>query len=95
MAKAHLCLCFIILLHFFSDWCVAKPATKNEKLLQIINYACSKVDCKIISEGGACYSPNDLFNLASVAMNLYYQAQGRHFSNCDFEGSGIITITDP
>ncbi|KAL0715737.1 hypothetical protein Bca4012_065059 [Brassica carinata] len=48
-----------------------------------------------ISKGGACYSPEDLLLHASVAMNFYYQAEGRHFWNCNFEGSGIIAITDP
>ncbi|ESQ30843.1 hypothetical protein EUTSA_v10011991mg [Eutrema salsugineum] len=98
MANAHLCLFFIIFLYLFFGhgyWCVAKPATKNKKLLEIIKFACSEVDCKIISKGGPCYSPNDLLNHASVAMNLYYQAQGRHYWNCYFGGSGIIAITDP
>ncbi|KAJ0259263.1 X8 domain-containing protein [Hirschfeldia incana] len=46
-------------------------------------------------EGGSCYDPNTPLNHASVAMNLYYQAQGRHYWNCNFEGSGLITVTDP
>nr|VDD03084.1 unnamed protein product [Brassica rapa] len=77
------------------EWCVAKPATKKEKLQQIIDFACSKVNCAAISNGGACYSPEDLLLHASVAMNNYYQAEGRHFWNCNFAGSGIIAITDP
>lgn len=74
---------------------MAKPATKKEKLQQIIDFARSKVNCADISNGGACYSPEDLLLHASVAMNNYYQAEGRHFWNCNFEGSGIIAITDP
>ncbi|CAE6047670.1 unnamed protein product [Arabidopsis lyrata] len=77
------------------DWCVAKPSTANERLQENINFACSKIDCQIILEGGACYLPDNLISRASVAMNLYYQAQGRHFWNCNFEGSGLIGITDP
>ncbi|CAH8358938.1 unnamed protein product [Eruca vesicaria subsp. sativa] len=46
-------------------------------------------------EGGSCYDPNTPLNHASNAMNLYYQAQGRHQQDCYFEGSGLITITDP
>ncbi|WZZ08061.1 hypothetical protein YC2023_093982 [Brassica napus] len=109
MAKAHICLYFVILLYLYSEgtftrvnaeghhgeWCVAKPATKKEKLQQIIDFACSKVNCAAISNGGACYSPEDLLLHASVAMNNYYQAEGRHFWNCNFAGSGIIAITDP
>lgn len=77
------------------DWCVAKPGTSTEQLLNNLNYACSKIDCRIVSNGGSCYSPYNLYNLASVAMNLYYQAEGRHFWNCNFDGSGLIGITDP
>jgi hypothetical protein len=32
---------------------------------------------------------------ASVAMNAYYQARGRNSWNCFFNGTGLITITDP
>ena len=45
--------------------------------------------------GGSCYDPNTPVNHASVAMNLYYQAQGRHQRDCYFEGSGLITVIDP
>ncbi|ESQ38992.1 hypothetical protein EUTSA_v10001721mg [Eutrema salsugineum] len=108
MPKAHIYLCFIIFLHLSSeenlmrvsaqsqgDWCVANPTTDNAKLLQNIDFACSKIDCQIIMEGGPCFNPNTPLNHASVAMNLYYQAQGRHFWNCQFEGSGLITVIDP
>lgn len=86
-------MCF--LLQIQGEWCVAKPTTDNEKLLKNINFACSKVDCSIILEGGSCYLPDNPLNHASVAMNLYFQAQGRHHWNCDFEGSGLITVIDP
>ncbi|CAN8286607.1 unnamed protein product [Cochlearia groenlandica] len=109
MTKPQICLCFIILLYILSeesfmkvnaeqsqgDWCVANSRTDDDKLLRNINFACEKIDCGIIKEGGACYSPNTPLNHASVSMNLYYQAQGRHFWNCDFEGTGLITIVDP
>ncbi|KAF8066465.1 hypothetical protein N665_1155s0017 [Sinapis alba] len=89
MAKAHTCLYFVIFLYIYfviflylysgnvhhGEWCVAKPATKNKKLKEIIDFACSKVDCAAISNGGA--------------------SEGRHSWNCNFEGSGIIAITDP
>ncbi|MBA0752768.1 hypothetical protein Gogos_001572, partial [Gossypium gossypioides] len=28
-------------------------------------------------------------------MNAYYQANGRHDFNCDFNRTGVITSTDP
>ncbi|CAH2034174.1 unnamed protein product [Thlaspi arvense] len=77
------------------DWCVANPATDDEKLVKNIDFACSKIDCQIIMPGGSCFVPDNPHNHASVAMNLYYQAQGRHRWNCDFEGSGLVTVIDP
>ncbi|CAN1150333.1 hypothetical protein LINPERHAP2_LOCUS17503 [Linum perenne] len=28
-------------------------------------------------------------------MNLHYQVSGRHDFDCDFEGSGVVSLTDP
>ncbi|KAG2309588.1 hypothetical protein Bca4012_081474 [Brassica carinata] len=107
MPKVHISLCFIIFLYLSSenfmrvdsqsqgDWCIANPVTDNDRLLKNIDFACSIIDCRIIMEGGSCYDPNTPLNHASVAMNLYYQAQGRHYWNCNFEGSGLITVIDP
>ncbi|CAN6836207.1 unnamed protein product [Brassica oleracea] len=107
MPKAHISLCFVIFLclslqNFMrvnsqsqGSWCIANALTDNETLLKNINFACSQIDCGIILEGGSCYDPNTPLNHASVAMNLYYQAQGRHYWNCQFDGSGLITVIDP
>ncbi|XP_028100478.1 glucan endo-1,3-beta-glucosidase-like [Camellia sinensis] len=101
-------LCFSLLLFLHSGgilklaygqaegaWCVAKPSSSNEVLQENINYACGSVDCKTIVTGGSCFSPETLVNHASVAMNLYFQKEGRHFWNCNFKNSGVITVTDP
>ncbi|KAJ0259264.1 putative beta-1,3-glucanase [Hirschfeldia incana] len=79
------------------DWCIANAITDNDRLLNNIDFACSRVNCGIISQGGSCYDPNTPLYHASVAMNLYYQAQGRNQTqrDCSFEGTGLITITDP
>ncbi|XP_062012801.1 uncharacterized protein LOC133729313 isoform X2 [Rosa rugosa] len=53
------------------------------------------MDCKAIQEGDPCSKPNDLLLYASFAMNAYYQARGRHYWNCDFGNSGLISLTDP
>lgn len=76
-------------------WCVAKPSSDQAALLDNINYACSHVDCRVLSSGCPCYSPGNLINHASVAMNLYYQANGRNYWNCNFKNSGLIVITNP
>ncbi|RID67581.1 hypothetical protein BRARA_D02656 [Brassica rapa] len=107
MPKAHISICLIISLYFSSEnftrvnsqsqghWCIANHVMDNERLQKNIDFACSKIDCRIIMEGGSCYDPNTPLNHASVAMNLYYQAQGRHQRDCYFEGSGLITVIDP
>jgi hypothetical protein len=76
-------------------WCVAKPSSDQATLLANINFACSQVDCRILQRGCPCYSPDNLINHASVAMNLYYQSKGRNHWNCDFRGSALIAVTDP
>ncbi|XP_052178693.1 glucan endo-1,3-beta-glucosidase isoform X2 [Diospyros lotus] len=77
------------------SWCVAKPSSDEKTLVENINYACSQVDCRVLQKGCPCFSPDNLFNHASIAMNLYYQCKGRNKWNCDFKNSGLITITDP
>nr|XP_011460168.1 PREDICTED: glucan endo-1,3-beta-glucosidase 7-like isoform X2 [Fragaria vesca subsp. vesca] len=79
-------------------WCIAKPSTSKEALQNNLEYACSNInamDCTAIQEGGPCSEPNDLLLYASFAMNAYYQAKGRHYWNCDFSNSGLISLTDP
>lgn len=76
-------------------WCVAKPSSDQATLMANINYACSQVDCQILRKGCPCAYPDNLMNHASIAMNLYYQANGRNWWNCDFRKSGLIVVTDP
>ncbi|XP_021773632.1 glucan endo-1,3-beta-glucosidase-like [Chenopodium quinoa] len=76
-------------------WCVAKPSSDDATLLANINYACSQVDCSVLHQGCPCFSPDNLINHASIAMNLYYRAKGCQQLNCDFRGSGLIVITNP
>ncbi|KAL1191206.1 Glucan endo-1,3-beta-glucosidase [Cardamine amara subsp. amara] len=107
MDKAQICLSFVIFLYISSEgsfmrvnasqgqWCVARPGTEKEKLEQLIQIFCRVVDCKIISEGGECYTPDNLINMASVAMNLYYQAKGRMPLTCQIGAAGYIAVTDP
>ncbi|XP_071728920.1 major pollen allergen Ole e 10-like [Rutidosis leptorrhynchoides] len=76
-------------------WCTAKPSASNEELQKNIDFVCGTVNCDKIKPGGSCANPDQLFNRASVAMNLYYQQKGRNSWNCDFNKSGLITVTDP
>ncbi|MQL73738.1 hypothetical protein Taro_006094 [Colocasia esculenta] len=76
-------------------WCIARDVAEPQALQSNIDYACSKVECSIILPGGSCFCPNTLMNHASVAMNLYYKANKRNPSACNFNGTGTITFTDP
>ncbi|KAL7591893.1 major pollen allergen Ole e 10 [Lactuca sativa] len=85
----------LISVHAQKTWCVAKPSSSLATLLKNINFACSQVDCGCLQQGGACATPANVFNHASVAMNLYYQSRGRNAWNCEFENSGLVTVSDP
>uniref|UniRef100_A0A5B7BBK7 Putative glucan endo-1,3-beta-glucosidase n=1 Tax=Davidia involucrata TaxID=16924 RepID=A0A5B7BBK7_DAVIN len=74
-------------------WCVAKPSSDQATLTANINYACSQVDCRVLQRGCPCFSPDNLVNHASIAMNLYYQSRGRNRWNCDFRNSALIVMT--
>ncbi|XP_047312934.1 glucan endo-1,3-beta-glucosidase-like, partial [Impatiens glandulifera] len=77
-------------------WCVAKASSTEKELVGNIRFACKYVDCSIIANSkGKCFYPNTAWNHASVVMNLYYQKQARHFWNCNFNGSALITVIDP
>ncbi|KAJ0018011.1 hypothetical protein Pint_10031 [Pistacia integerrima] len=81
-----------------TTWCVAKPSSSDAELAANIEYACSNINgdgCNIIKKGGPCYLPNTLINHASVAMNLYYEFNGRNAWNCDYKGSALTTTTNP
>ncbi|CAL5008665.1 unnamed protein product [Urochloa decumbens] len=76
-------------------WCVAKPSAEAAALQGNLEFACSESDCGAIQGTGGCTHPDSLLSRASVAMNSYYQARGRNTWNCFFNGTGLITITDP
>jgi hypothetical protein len=60
-----------------------------------MEFACSESDCSAIQGTGGCTHSGSVASRASVAMNAYYQARGRNSWNCFFNGTGLITITDP
>ncbi|KAI7735859.1 hypothetical protein M8C21_014162, partial [Ambrosia artemisiifolia] len=77
-------------------WCIPKIGA-SEKILQAnIDYVCGLgFDCQPIHEGGRCFYPNSVHAHATYAMNVYYQATGRHVYDCDFRGTGTITPSNP
>ncbi|KAM0876188.1 hypothetical protein ACQ4PT_036290 [Festuca glaucescens] len=78
-------------------WCVANPSANEAALRANMDFACSESDCSAIQGTGGCSVRYGgvLLSQASVAMNAYYQAKGRNTWNCFFNGTGLISITDP
>ncbi|KAK1587045.1 hypothetical protein Q3G72_008880 [Acer saccharum] len=77
-------------------WCVPKPGTSNAALQANIDYVCGTgLDCKPIQQGGSCFDPNDVRSHAAYAMDAFYQANGHHDYNCDFNKTGLIVHSDP
>ncbi|KAF3436597.1 hypothetical protein FNV43_RR23689 [Rhamnella rubrinervis] len=80
-----------------ATWCIAKPSTEDEKLRENIEYSCgqSGVECGTIQTGGSCFNPDNLVSHASVSMNLFYRAAGKHSWNCHFSGTALIVYQNP
>ncbi|KAJ7556628.1 hypothetical protein O6H91_05G090900 [Diphasiastrum complanatum] len=78
-------------------WCIAKNETDASVLLSGINFACGVggADCSAIQSSGSCYDPPTLASHASYAYNDYYQKRGRNPWNCDFDGTAVVSTTDP
>ncbi|OMP02550.1 hypothetical protein CCACVL1_02763 [Corchorus capsularis] len=76
-------------------WCIANPLSHDSALAANIEYACSLLDCRWIQPDGPCFEPDTLLQHASYVMNMYYQAYGRHLSDCDFKNTGLVSLTDP
>ena len=76
-------------------WCIAKSSTNDGALKDNLEFACTNIDCSPIKEGSPCFYPDTLISQASVAMNLYYQDSGKDDWDCNFNDSGLLTVTDP
>lgn len=77
-------------------WCVPKTGADIEALQRNIDYVCGMgFNCEAIQEGGSCFLPNTVRAHAAYAMNVYYQAMGRHDYACDFIQTGAVTDLDP
>lgn len=78
-------------------WCVAKAGAPEQDMLNALNYACGvgTTDCSAIQPGAMCYFPNTLVAHASFAFNEYYHKFGANYYNCYFNGTAIISNSDP
>ncbi|KAI3913759.1 hypothetical protein MKW98_011820, partial [Papaver atlanticum] len=78
-------------------YCVAKPdgVVDQNVLLDALNWVCGKVDCSLLLQGQRCYEPDTVSAHASYAFNEYYYQSGRLTGTCDFNGTAMVTTTDP
>ncbi|CAI9295604.1 unnamed protein product [Lactuca saligna] len=77
-------------------WCIPRSGASDEVLQMNIDYVCGLgFDCQPISKGGRCFYPDSVRAHAAYAMNVYYQATGRHDYDCDFRSTGAITSSNP
>ncbi|KAK4373596.1 hypothetical protein RND71_008980 [Anisodus tanguticus] len=78
-------------------WCRYNDNIFNgskEKVMEHVNYTCSKSDCTLLSPGATCDNLNFTWN-ASFAFNMYFQMNSQKTNYCDFNGYGYITTNDP
>ena len=78
-------------------WCVAKSGSSDAALTTGLNFACGPgyANCGPIQAGGSCYQPNTLASHATWAYNDYYRRSGNNYWDCYFNGTAVVTITDP
>lgn len=78
-------------------WCVAKSGSSDAALTTGLNFACGPgyANCGPIQAGGSCYQPNTLASHATWAYNDYYRRSGNNYWDCYFNGTAVVSITDP
>lgn len=83
------------------QWCIAKPNLDNANYQGALDWVCGplsgqgQVNCGPLQAGQNCYLPNTYQGHASWAFNLYFQTHGQTSQACDFQGTGVLTTTDP
>lgn len=83
------------------QWCIAKPNLQDANYQGALDWACGplsgqgQVNCGPIQPGQSCYLPNTYQSHASWAFNAYYQTHGQTAQACDFQGTAVISTTDP
>jgi len=83
------------------QWCIAKPNLANSYYQGALDWVCGplsgqgQVNCGPINSGQSCFLPDTYQSHASWAFNSYYQTHGQTAQACDFQGTAMITTTDP
>ncbi|KAI3847667.1 hypothetical protein MKX03_008845 [Papaver bracteatum] len=79
-----------------TTYCVAKSFGADiDSMAAALSWTCGVVDCSLLQPGRSCYDPNSIPAHASYAFNLYYQLNNRMKGTCDFNGTAMVTSTNP
>lgn len=77
---------------------VADGTTADSRTVQTaLDWACGpgRADCSEIQPGQNCYEANNLKSHASYAFDSYYEKEGKTAGSCYFQGTAMVTTTDP
>ncbi|RZC62963.1 hypothetical protein C5167_024697 [Papaver somniferum] len=79
-----------------TTYCVAKSFGANmDSMAAALSWTCGIVDCSLLQPGSVCFEQDNVAAHASYAFNLYYQKKNRITGSCDFNGTAMITTTNP
>ncbi|KAH6779655.1 hypothetical protein C2S52_010892 [Perilla frutescens var. hirtella] len=76
-------------------WCVFNGnQTDYMKVMEQLDFACTKSDCSSLRTGGSCSHLSFEKNV-SYAFNTFFQFQFQNEKACDFDGLSYITVDNP
>ncbi|XP_062187240.1 glucan endo-1,3-beta-glucosidase 4-like isoform X2 [Phragmites australis] len=78
-------------------FCVANSNAPHSALKHSLDWACGpgSANCSAIQPGQPCYESDDIVAVASYAFNDYYHRTQASGGTCNFNGTAMITSTDP
>ncbi|CAN6199565.1 unnamed protein product [Urochloa humidicola] len=78
-------------------FCVANSSAPRSALKHSLDWACGpgSANCSAIQPGQACYESDNIVAVASYAFNDYYHRTQASGGTCSFNGTAMITSTDP
>nr|TKW35502.1 hypothetical protein SEVIR_2G377200v2 [Setaria viridis]TKW35504.1 hypothetical protein SEVIR_2G377200v2 [Setaria viridis] len=78
-------------------FCVANSSAPHGALKHSLDWACGpgSANCSAIQPGQPCYESDNIVAVASYAFNDYYHRTQSSGGTCSFNGTAMITSTDP
>jgi hypothetical protein len=78
-------------------FCVAKSSAPHSALKHSLDWACGpgSANCSAVQPGQSCYKSDDIVAVSSYVFNDYYHRTQSSGGTCNFNGTAMITSTDP